>query len=166
MKGAGAYDADTGSGQGIRRQVGGTMLFDIILLQGRHESLALHLAFGHKVVQDIGGMVQVLFDLNFTAFTTEPFDFDIFGSTNSGRLVPYFQFDNTSHAEGPRKWYVMSSNAQSKIFLPARCALFKLSRPEISEDRLEAALGQLLERTGGVLVAQQALGRHHDQRHA
>ena len=68
MKFGGAHHTDAGSGQRIGRQVGGVMLFDIIPFKSRHESLAFHIAFGHEVVQDVGGMVQALFNINLAAF--------------------------------------------------------------------------------------------------
>jgi hypothetical protein len=68
MELGGAYYTDAGFGQSIGRQICGAMLFDIILFKGRHQSLFLRVRFGHEVVQNVGGMVQVLFNINLAAF--------------------------------------------------------------------------------------------------
>ena len=39
-------------------------------------------------------------------------------------ITPYFNYDNTAHAEGPRKWYLYGSSTEPlKVFLPTRAGL-------------------------------------------
>ena len=68
--------------------------------------------------------------LNFSGFTHMPVDFHaVLGATstcaNGPRLEPFFNYYNTSHAEGPRKWYIWACPGDIvKVYLPAKGILF------------------------------------------
>ncbi len=75
----------------------------------------------------------ILNDLEFSGFTYSPVDFDtIFDTTLEirwSRFSPFFNYSNTSHAEGPRKWYIFGpADRLVKVYLPAKAILKKGGR--------------------------------------
>ena len=68
--------------------------------------------------------------MEFTGFTHTPVDFQAVLHSASTcfdhpRLEPFFNYYNTSHAEGPKKWYVTACPGDMvEVYLPARGILF------------------------------------------
>jgi len=63
-----------------------------------------------------------------TVFTHFPVDLaSLFSAERfpgTSPIQPFFSYDNTAHAEGPRKWYIYGSQSEPmKVFLPARASL-------------------------------------------
>ena len=61
-------------------------------------------------------------------FTHSPVDIQALFAADTFKdaapISPYFNYDNTAHAEGPRKWYLYGSSTEPlKVFLPARAEL-------------------------------------------
>ena len=66
--------------------------------------------------------------LEYNGFTHLPVDFDtVFNvdpHTRTSRLMPFVNYYNTSHAEGPKKWYIYApSDPLVKVYLPADAIL-------------------------------------------
>ena len=68
--------------------------------------------------------------MDFKGFTNQPVDFDaVLGAASAcwkgPRLTPFFHYYNTSHAEGPRKWYIYACPGDEvKVYLPAKGVLY------------------------------------------
>ncbi|MFW6134233.1 MAG: hypothetical protein ACOC5R_01495 [Elusimicrobiota bacterium] len=70
-------------------------------------------------------------DLDFKGFTHGPVDFEVlFDTSVTGKsiyappITPYFNYSNTSHAEGPRKWYIYgTTNVVMKVYTPCKTVL-------------------------------------------
>ena len=64
--------------------------------------------------------------LDFKGFTHMPVDFHaVLGATstctNLPRITPFFDYSNTNHAEGPKKWYITACPGDVvKVYLPAK----------------------------------------------
>jgi hypothetical protein len=71
--------------------------------------------------------------LGYNGFTHLPVEFDIIFSVDphlhsmghgTSRLMPFVNYSNTSHAEGPKKWYIYApSDPLVKVYLPADAIL-------------------------------------------
>ena len=76
-----------------------------------------------------------------------PVDFGaVLGSTSTctdlPRITPFFNYDNTNHAEGPRKWYITTCPGDVvKVYLPAKGILYEWAiRDSGSEEDMEGHL--------------------------
>lgn len=63
-----------------------------------------------------------------SAFTHAPVDlarlFSARTYDGTTPITPFFNYDNTAHAEGPRKWYIYGSQTEPlEVFLPTRASL-------------------------------------------
>ena len=79
--------------------------------------------------------------LEFDGFTHSPIDFNTLFSGQSylsgvPQVIPFVNYSNTNHAEGPKKWYIYGPrDPLMKVYLPAKGVLKKSGIRKFSENQ-------------------------------